>query len=190
MTPDLAAFLDQLYADGRDFDAGQPDRLDRRRNLEPESAALLRSLIDGLTPKSVLELGTSNGYSTIWMADVTNLTTVDNDPGRSLDAAANLRAAGVEEKVQRIVADGATVLTDSADEQWDFIFLDAERSLYVNWWPDLQRVLANGGLLVVDNVLSHADQVVSFREHVDQTEGFRSLVLPIGAGLLIIAKQS
>lgn len=190
MTPDLAAFLDQLYADGRDFDAGQPDRLDRRRNLEPESAALLRSLIDGLTPKSVLELGTSNGYSTIWMADVTNLTTVDNDPGRSLDAAANLRAAGVEEKVQRIVADGATVLADSADEQWDFIFLDAERSLYVNWWPDLQRILANGGLLVVDNVLSHADQVVLFREHVDQTEGLRSLVLPIGAGLLIIAKQS
>lgn len=81
MTPDLAAFLDQLYADGRDFDAGQPDRLDRRRNLEPESAALLRSLIDGLTPKSVLELGTSNGYSTIWMADVTNLTTADNDSG-------------------------------------------------------------------------------------------------------------
>ncbi|SJM56893.1 hypothetical protein FM102_06315 [Corynebacterium glutamicum] len=43
---------------------------------------------------------------------------------------------------------------------------------------------------MVDNVLSQADQVVSFREHVDQTEGFRSLVLPIGAGLLIIAKQS
>ena len=168
MTPDLAVFLDQLYADGRDFDAGQPDRLDRRRNLEPESAALLRSLIDGLTPKSVLELGTSNGYSTIWMADVVNLTTVDNDPERSLDAAENLRAAGVEDKVVQIVADGAEILADSVDEQWDFIFLDAERSLYVNWWSDLQRVLASGGLLVVDNVLSHADQVAKFREIIDQ----------------------
>lgn len=98
MTPDLAAFLDKLYAEGQEFDAEQPDRLDRRRNLESESAALLRSLIYGISPKSVLELGTSNGYSTIWMADVVNLTTVDNDPERSLDAAANLRAAGVEEK--------------------------------------------------------------------------------------------
>ena len=68
---------------------------------------------------------------------------------------------------------------------------DAEGfSEYVDWCPELQRVLVDGGALVVDNVLSHADQVVDFRALVDQTVGFRSVVLPIGAGLLVIAKQA
>ncbi|MGP5931586.1 O-methyltransferase [Corynebacterium glyciniphilum] len=189
MTPELLGFLERLYADGRDVDARRPDRLDRRRNLEPESAALLRSLVAGANPATVLELGTSNDYSTIWLADVVALTTVDNDPRRSADAAENLDAAGVSDRVRRIVADGAEILAGSGDGEWEFIFLDAERSLYVDWWTELQRTLAVNGLLVVDNVLSHADQVAEFRALVDAAEGFRSLVLPVGAGLLVIARQ-
>ncbi|MEL4505522.1 hypothetical protein AAEX63_10795 [Luteococcus sp. H138] len=61
--------LERLWREGRDFDAGQPDRLDRRRNLEPDSAQLLNLLIRSIAPMKVLELGTSNGYSTIWIAD-------------------------------------------------------------------------------------------------------------------------
>lgn len=191
MDQNTAQLLSRLHAEGRGFDASQPDRLNRRRNLEPESAAVLHALVAGLDPASVLELGTSNGYSTIWLADAvspdTTLTTVDNDPGRAAEATANLTAAGLADRVTQLVTDGLEVLQDAADGTWEFIFLDAERPLYVDWWPQLQRTLADGGLLVVDNVLSHADQVADFRVLVDATPGFRSLVLPVGAGLLIIS---
>lgn len=195
MTPELTAFLDRLSAEGRSFDATQPDRTNRRRNLEPESAAILHAMVAGVSPSAVLELGTSNGYSTVWIADALTdsapapFTTVDNDPGRAGEAAENIAAAGFSDRVTQVIGDGLQILTDAADGAFPFIFLDAERSLYVNWWTQLQRVLPDGGLLVVDNVLSHADQVVEFRALVDAATEYRSLVLPVGAGLLVIAKQ-
>ncbi|WP_312802980.1 O-methyltransferase [Corynebacterium variabile] len=193
MTPELTAYLDRLSAEGRSFDATRPDRTDRRRNLEPESARVLHALVSGARPSAVLELGTSNGYSTIWLADAltdsTPFTTVDNDPDRAGEATGNIAAAGFGDAVTQVTGDGLQVLQDAADGAFPFIFLDAERTLYVDWWPHLQRVLADGGLLVVDNVLSHADQVTAFRALVDAADGYRSLVLPVGAGLLVIAKQ-
>ncbi|WP_297005991.1 O-methyltransferase [uncultured Corynebacterium sp.] len=198
MTPDLTKLLDRLATDGRAFDATQPDRLNRRRNLEPESARVLHALVAGTSPTAVLELGTSNGYSTIWLADALTtadgsgsapFTTVDNDPGRAGEARANIAAAGFTDRVHQVVDDGLQVLTHASDGAYPFIFLDAERPLYVDWWPQLQRVLTDGGLLVVDNALSHADQVTDFRALVDAAAGYRSLVLPVGAGLLVIAKQ-
>ena len=155
--------LDRLWSEGRVFDAAQPDRLDRRRNLELESAELLALLVRTAGADRVLELGTSNGYSTIWLADAVEpdgrVTTVDLDPGRAAEATASLAAAGVSDVVEQLVADAGQVLADQADASWPLIFLDAERGLYASYWADLLRALAPGGLLVVDNCVSHADQV-------------------------------
>lgn len=184
------ALAERLYAEGRAADAGEPDRLRRRRNLEPESAAFLRLQVLLLRPPAVLELGTSNGYSTLWLADACESTrsrcvTVDNDPDRAAEAGANLAAAGLSGAVEQRVADAAEVLADSATAQWGLVFLDAERPAYVGYWPDLRRVVAPGGLLVVDNCLSHADQVADFRALVDADRAWDSVLLPVGAGLLL-----
>jgi predicted O-methyltransferase YrrM len=64
----LAALLDELYAAGREHDAQQADRLARLRNLEPETGELLALLVRATGAQRVLELGTSNGYSTLWLA--------------------------------------------------------------------------------------------------------------------------
>ena len=126
------ALLDRLWSEGRVFDAAQPDRLDRRRNLEPESAELLALLVRTAGADRVLELGTSNGYSTIWLADAVEpdgrVTTVDLDPGRAAEATASLAAAGVSDVVEQLVADAGQVLADQADASWPLIFLDAERA--------------------------------------------------------------
>lgn len=68
------------------------------------------------------------------------------------------------------------------------IFLDAERPAYVGYWPDLDRTLEPGGLLVVDNARSHADQVADFRALIDGAPGYESVLLPTGAGLLLVSK--
>ncbi len=119
MTPELTAYLDRLSAEGRSFDATQLDRTDRRRNLEPESARVLHALVSGARPSAVLELGTSNGYSTIWLADAlsdgTPFTTVDNDPGRTGEATENIAAAGFTDRITQVTGDGLQVLEDAAD---------------------------------------------------------------------------
>lgn len=188
------ALLERLWREGREFDANQPDRLDRRRNLEPESAELINVLIRTLAPAQVLELGTSNGFSAIWLADALEagkgrLLTVDIDPDRAGQATRNLVEAGVDGLVQQRVADAAVVLAEQPDGAWPVVFLDAERPAYVSYWPELDRILTPGGLLVVDNCLSHAEEVSGFRALVDASRGYRSVIVPVGAGLLMVSKD-
>jgi predicted O-methyltransferase YrrM len=138
------------------------------------------------------ELGTSNGYSTIWLADAVRatggkLTSVEIDAARSTEASSNLTRAGLQAHADLRVQDAADALHESADQQWDMIFLDAERSAYTAYWPDLQRTLRPGGLLAVDNVISHADQVHAFRALVRETPGVYDALAPTGAGLLLLA---
>ncbi|MFD1050145.1 O-methyltransferase [Kibdelosporangium lantanae] len=82
--------------------------------------------------------------------------------------------------------DAAETLRDSADDAWDLVFLDAERPHYVSYWPDLVRTIRPNGLLVVDNVLSHADQVAEFRAIVSADPRVTDAVVPTGAGALLV----
>jgi predicted O-methyltransferase YrrM len=190
----LAQLLDDLHRHGREYDAAQADRLDRWRNLEPDTARLLALLVRALGPRRALELGTSNGYSTIWLADAVrsaggSLTSVEIDSARMERARANLSAAGLEQAVELRIADAGAVLADSADGAWDFVFLDAERPAYVSYWPDLARVLAPRGVLAIDNVISHADELIEFRELVAHDARVSEALAPTGAGLLLVVRE-
>jgi predicted O-methyltransferase YrrM len=193
MDAHLRDFLEELYREGREFDAAQPDRLDRRRNLEPDSAELLAVLVRAVRPKRLLELGTSNGYSTIWLADAalsveSEFTSVELDAERLRQARENLRTVGLGETVNFVVADAGAVLKAAPNGSWEMVFLDAERPAYASYWEDLVRTLTPGGLLVVDNVLSHAEQVAEFRELVSADERVTEALSPTGAGLLMIVR--
>ena len=193
MDQHLSALLDELHQYGVAHDAGKTDRLDRLRNLEPETAALLALLVRATCARSVLELGTSNGYSTLWLAAAVRehggrLASVELDAGRSAQAAGNLERAGLADVVELRVEDAADALARSADAHWDLVFLDAERPAYPGYWPELLRVLRPGGLLAVDNVLSHADEVAAFRALVSAERGVSEALVPVGAGLLLVVR--
>jgi predicted O-methyltransferase YrrM len=186
--------LSELAAFGREYDATKPDRRERLRNLEPESARLLWLLARLMRARDVLELGTSNGYSTIWLADAVSetggrVTTVEIDAGRARMAEANFARAGLHDRITLHVADAGAILGASPSDRWDLVFVDAERPHYVDYWPDLFRSLRALGLLAVDNVLSHADEVADFRRLVDGSEQVVSTVAPTGAGLLLATKE-
>jgi predicted O-methyltransferase YrrM len=194
MDVELEHFLDGLYRSGRDHDAQQSDRLERLRNLEPETARMLAVLARGSSAKRLLELGTSNGYSTIWLADAARacggaLTSVELDPMRHEAAAENLRLARLETFAELRLEDAQACLAKSTDASWDLIFLDAERPAYAGYWPDLVRSLRAGGMLVVDNVLSHPDEVAEFRQLVADDSRVMDALVPIGAGALLIVKD-
>jgi predicted O-methyltransferase YrrM len=190
----LAEFLDGLYRRGREHDERQADRLQRWRNVESETAQVLAVLIRALAPRRLLELGTSNGYSTIWLADAArsvggSLISVEIDATRVERARENLTQAGLGGVVELRVEDAAATLSASADAAWEFIFLDAERPAYPGYWPDLVRVLAPRGLLAVDNVVSHASELVEFRELVAGDERVMEALCPTGAGALLITRE-
>jgi predicted O-methyltransferase YrrM len=195
MDGQLASFLEDLFERGRAHDALRADRLERWRNLEPETARLLALLVRALAPRKVLELGTSNGYSTIWLADAAHscggsLTSVEVDHDRSQAARENLRAAGLEGEVVLMVDDAASVLGASDEGEWGFIFLDAERDAYISYWSDLVRVLPPRGMLVVDNALSHADELTEFRALVAADGRVVEALVPTGAGALLIVREA
>ena len=166
----LSALLDSLYADGVAHDASETDRLLRRRNLEPVTADLLSLVVRMAGAHQVVEIGTANGYSTIWLADAVGDTgghVVSVDTAASDDARTNLARADVVQsdlgkRVELRQEDGGSYLARLADGSVDLLFLDAERVEYPSWWPHPVRVLRPGGVLAIDNVLSHADELAPF----------------------------
>ena len=193
MDDKLRALLDELYRDGLRYDDSQADRLNRRRNLEPDAAALLSVVIQAMGARNVVEIGTSNGYSTIWLADAVRardgrVLSVDTDGAAQQVAAANLAAAGLGELVELHLGDGGAALAGLTDGGTDVLFLDSERPEYPGWWPHPVRVLRPGGLLVVDNVLSHPDEVAPFLRLIEGEPALTATVVPVGKGELLAVK--
>ena len=186
------AIADEVLAVARAHDAAQSDRLARFRNVEPETAELLGVLVRATRARRVLELGTSNGYSTIWLADAVEATagalkSVEIDPARTAMARANLGRAGLAAEL--VTGDAAETLRTSADGAWDLVFLDAERPAYAGYWSELVRALRpDGGLLAIDNVLSHAAEVAEVTALIAAEPAVTTVLVPVGAGLRLVVR--
>lgn len=192
MNPILKQQLHTWYQQWQAEDANKSNRLQRWRNIEPDSAALIALWVRSKRAQTVLELGTSNGYSTIWLADAVQATgghvhTVEIEAARSELAKRHLQQVGLHDLVSLHTADAGVVLQET-HSLYDVILLDAERGFYVAYWPDLRRLLLakSGALLVVDNVLSHAEQVADFIALVAADERMCSHTVNSGAGLFCV----
>lgn len=184
-----------LYARSHAFDQTRADRLDRYRNLEPATAELLGVLVRATRARRVLELGTSNGYSTLWLADAAEATdgrvlTVEIDPERGALAHEHLAALGLADRVELRTGDAGEALRESADGAWELIFLDAERPAYAGYVRDLVRTLAPHGVLAVDNVISHAHKLVEFTALIEAEPSLTQTVVPVGAGLRLAVRSA
>ena len=194
MDANLAALLDELHCYGAEHDAGRADRLERLRNVEPDTRGCWRcssaSWVHVTCWRSGPRTGTRRfGWPMRRGASVAGCSASTSTPraARWRGATYNAQASGpwwsCGSKMRRKPSPA------SADEAWDMVFLDAERPFYVGYWPDLVRVLRPGGLLAVDNVTSHAEQVRDFRALVSGDERVSEAVVPTGAGLLLVSRN-
>lgn len=124
-------------------------------------------LVRATRARRVLEIGTSNGYSTLWLADAVqstggHLESLEIDPARTQLAGDLIARAGLQNVVTLRSTSAAEALRHYEDGTWELVFLGAERSEYVGYWEDLLRVIAPGGTLAVDNALSHAHELTEF----------------------------
>src|SRR5579872_1543289 len=184
---------DELYAVSHAHDQALSDRLERFRSVEPATAELLGVLVRATGARRILELGTSSGYGAIWLADAAQatggrLTSVEIDPLRCAIAGANLERAGLHAELR--CEDAAATLAGSPDAWWDFLFLDAERTAYAGYWPELRRSLRpRGGLAAIDNVISHPAEVAQVSTLIEAQRSVTSAVVAVGAGLRLVVRD-
>ena len=186
--------IDELFAAAERHDATQADRLDRWRVLEPDAGRLLWFLAQTAGARSIVEIGTSRGVSTLWLADAARSTggrvlSLDTDAAAQEHARRSVAEAGLSQYVQFRVADGGAALAELADGAVDLLFLDAERTEYPAWWPHPVRVLRAGGVLVADNALSHPAEIAPLRELIEAEPGLVSTTIGVGKGELVALRR-
>lgn len=186
MSADLDTFLAELYRQGVENDERVDDRARKMLNLEPDTARLIDILIRSGDRRQVLEIGTSNGYSTIWLARAVGpegrVLSVEVNPAKQDQAESNLRRAGLRERVDLVLGSAADVLPNLAGP-FDLVFFDADRRSAAQ---QLQMVLPHmkpDVLLLHDNALSHPDEIADYLAAVDSLPDFDHVIVPVGKGL-------
>ena len=182
----MAAFLDELARFGGGNDSRETERAKRMLNITPETGRLLWIMVRATRATRILEVGASNAYSTIWLADAARETggrviTLELNPEKVKLARENLARAGVADRVE--IRQGRAAETLAAiPGPFDFVFLDADRPSYRTYLELVVPKLARGGLLVADNVTSHPQELVEYLTLVKSHPGLFSVTVPIGNG--------
>jgi len=126
------------------------------RNVPPEDGRLLRILAESMNAKNVIEIGTSTGYSAIWMGlglqkTGGKLMTYEIDAGRAATARANFERAGMADIITLVEGDAHEKVT-SLKDPIDMIFLDADKDGYIDYLNKLLPLVRPGGLVIAHNI--------------------------------------
>ena len=194
MVDTLKNLLAELEQFGRDNDSATAERPRKMLNITRNTGEFLTVLVRAALARRVLEIGTSNGYSTLWLASAAqdiggSVTTVEKSQYKIDLAAKNFARSGLASSIAQVHDDAGRLLERSADSAFDFIFLDSERPEYSGWWPHLRRVLRRGGLLVVDNATSHPAEIAPFVALVKADAEFITSLVPVGNGEFLAARS-
>ncbi|MCA8864769.1 MULTISPECIES: O-methyltransferase [unclassified Halomonas] len=187
MSETLQELLMELEQFGQQNDAAISERPRRMLNITRDTGEFLSVLVQATNAQRVLEIGTSNGYSTLWLAQAVQrvggqVTTVELSEFKLEMAARNFARSGLSKVITQHRGEAGSMLESLEDACFDLLFLDSKRSDYVHWWPTIQRVLRQGGLLVVDNSTSHADEMADFMALVSADPDFTTCTVPVGNG--------
>lgn len=200
------------------FDTGNTEVLDAIEKealdtyvpiIRKEMQSFLKFLLAMKKPKRILEVGTAVGFSALLMAEYDpvecEIVTIENYEKRIPIARKNFIRAGRERQITLMEGDAAGILP-ALEEPFDLIFMDAAKGQYINFMPEVLRLLEKGGVLVSDNVLQDGDIIEShyiverrnrtiykrMREYLYELTHHKELVtsiLPIGDGITVSVRK-
>ncbi|NLL72283.1 MAG: O-methyltransferase [Clostridiales bacterium] len=178
--------------------------------IKKETQGVIRFLLQMLKPRSILEVGTAIGFSALFMSEYSpkdcKITTIEKVPMRLVEARKNLSddKFSHKDKISLIEGDALDVLKDlvNHNKSYDFIFLDAAKAQYMNFLPELMKMLEAGGILITDNVLQDGTVINSrysitrrdrtihtrMREYlytITHMEELSTIILPVGDGIAL-----
>ena len=178
--------------------------------IRKEMESFLRVMLTISKPLNILELGCAIGYSAILMSEYLpeggHITTIENYDRRIVEAKANLEMAGLSSKITLLEGDAMEVMKDLESENYDFVFMDAAKAQYINFLPEVMRLMKPGAILIADNVLQDGDIIESrygvirrnrtihsrMREYmyeVKHMEELETTIVPIGDGITMSVKK-
>jgi len=194
MTPELRTMLKELEDHAAAHDAVETEHSRKLLNLEPDTAQLVSILARSSGARRLLEIGTSNGYSTIWLAASIGpkggrVTSIDRSPEKQALARENLSKAGLLEYVDLRCGD-ATEVVATLPGPFDFVFFDADRKSAPDQLTLLLPKLAPVALILADNVLSHPAEIADYLAVVQSLKRLQHVVVPVGKGLSIAFADS
>ena len=161
-------------------------------NIAPENGQFLSILIRSIRAQNVLEIGTSNGYSAIYLAAALKetggkLITLEFDPARAAEAEAHLQEVGLNDIVDVRIGNALDEIP-KCDAIFDLVFLDAEKNEYRRY---LELALPNirpGGLIVADDTVTMRDEMPDYVEFVFKTPQLHSVDIPLDDGIILSYK--
>jgi predicted O-methyltransferase YrrM len=174
-----------------DREDGTP-QMDRLRQVPPETGKFIALLAASTPEGEIIEIGTSGGYSTLWLALACRemgrtLTTFEVLEEKAKIAEESFRLAGVTDIVKLVIGDAREHLP--AYSQIAFCFLDAEKEIYSECYEMVVPNLVKGGILVADNAVNHQEILATMIERALTDERVNAMVVPVGKGELICWKR-
>ena len=178
--------------------------------IRKEMESFLRVMLTISKPLNILELGCAIGYSAILMSEYLpeggHITTIENYDKRIVEAKANIQMAGLEDKITLLEGDAMEVMKGLESGKYDFVFMDAAKAQYINFLPEVMRLMKPGAILIADNVLQDGDIIESrygvirrnrtihsrMREYMYQVKHMEELettIVPIGDGITMSVKK-
>ena len=164
----------------------------RIQSIHPDSARLLYLLALTKGAKSIVEVGMSHGYSTLWLASAARINggkvvTHDINPERIAAARQNFDEAGLADWIEIVEGDARQMLRGRT-EPVDLLFIDSEKSYYRAFFDAVYPRLVKGGLVVADNALSHPDQLAEYITYLQNHPDLASATIPTGRGLEVTVR--
>ena len=151
-------------------------------------------------PQKILEIGTSFGYSTLWFAEAisrnSKIITVEKNPEKIKLAKKNFEKAGVSNKIEikeGIARDVLIQLKSKTQEQFDFIFIDADKEEYPFYFDICLPMLKKGGMIAADNIIfprRFKKYIKKYLDHINKIQNIQSITIPIGNGQEISLKKN
>lgn len=160
-------------------------------NIPRKTAVLINTFIKMMNAQDVLEIGTSNGYSGIWIAKALKetggkLTTIEYYEKRQSVAIENFKKCGVNDIIRPLQGSACDILENlAAEEMFDFVFIDANKREYVKYFELIKPHLRKKALIVADNITSHAEKVQTFIDAVDSDNEFQYEIVEVPGGILV-----
>jgi len=146
-------------------------------------------------PRNILELGTSIGYSTIWLGLAAreidaHVLSVDNNPEKIETASQNVVQAGLSETITVRLGDAVDIMKELKTEKksFEFIFMDTDKENYLKHFKLANKILVQGGLLAADNAVDMRELMLDFIEYVENNSKFKTTLVRIGNGVELVRK--
>ena len=156
-------------------------------NISPDTGEFFHILVLISKAKNILEVGTSNGYSTIWLAEAAKqnkgkATTIEVSDFKVNMASGTFKRARLDKTIKIIHGDALEEIS-KLKGKFDFLFLDAIKEDYINYFKLAYPKLTKNAVIVADNAIMFAKYMKDYLNYVRTNKNFRSVLIPIGSGV-------